>query len=130
MFVALEDIRIDLAVEFGLDGVHKRLHFFLGGGQVAEIYGLAFCIEAQWIAGQVDIHCTGKCICNHQGWGCQVIGAGESVDPSFKVAIAGGDAGRDQVRSLHSFGNLRRERAGIANAASAAVPDQVETEFG
>src|SRR6266540_1364684 len=51
------------------------------------------------------------------------------VDAPLEVAVAGQHADHGEVMLVDGRGDLLRQRAGVADAGGAAVPDQVEAEL-
>ena len=51
------------------------------------------------------------------------------IDAALEVAVAGEHGGGDEVVVVDRFGDLRRQRAGVADAGGAAEADEVEAEL-
>jgi hypothetical protein len=50
------------------------------------------------------------------------------VDSALEIAIPGQDRADDEISVPHGLADVFGQRAGVANAGRAAVPDQVKAE--
>ena len=78
--------------------------------------------------GEVDMHRAGERIGDDQRRRGEIVGAHVRVDAAFEVAVARQHRGGDQIVLVDRFGDLLRQRAGIADAGGAAEADEVEAE--
>ena len=101
----------------------------LAGPDVLEVDRLALLVVAQRLVLQVDVHRAGQGVGDDQRGRGQVVGADLGVDPALEVAVAAQDGDGDQVVFVDRLGDLRRQRARVADAGRAAVADQVEAEL-
>ena len=90
---------------------------------------LALLVEAERLLEQIRIHRAGERIGDDQRRRGEIVRPHVGVDPALEIAIAGQHRGGDQVLVVDGLGNLRRQRAGIADAGGAAEADQVEAEL-
>ena len=103
---------------------------FLGGRpDVLEEDLLALAVDAERLLGEIDLHRAGERVGDDQRRRGEIVGAHVGVDAAFEVAVAGQHRGGDQIVLVDRFGNLRRQRAGIADAGGAAEADEVEAEL-
>jgi len=66
---------------------------------------------------------------NHQRRRHQEVRLDALVDARLEVAIAGEDAGGDQIMLVHQLLDVRLERARVADAGGAAVTHRGEAEL-
>ena len=103
------------------------MNFFLVGPDVFQVNGVAVLVIAKRVFEQIDVEITGKCVCNDERRRCEEIHTHERVNATFKVAVAGQDAGADDVAACHCIGNFRKQWSRVADAGRAAVTHRVET---
>ena len=96
---------------------------------VLEIDRLALLAGAERLAGQVDLHRAGERIGDDQRRRGEIVGPHVRIDAALEIAVAGEHRGGDQIVLAMRRRDLRRERAGIADAGGAAVADEVEAEL-
>ncbi len=96
---------------------------------VPQVDRVAGAVGAERVAGQVDVHRAGQRVGDDQRRGRQVVHLDVRIDPALEVAVAGQDADHRQVTVVHTLADLLLQRAGVADAGGAPVPDQVEAEF-
>jgi hypothetical protein len=85
-------------------------------------------LSADGVGGKVDVHVARQRIGHNQRRRGEVVGAHIGADPALEVAVARQDRGRDQVALGDGLGNLRLERAGVADAGGAAIAHEVEAD--
>src|SRR6202020_3189296 len=117
-----EDSGITLREHFGcnrlLDGFFD---FALRGPEVGEVDGVAVFAVADGVFAEIGVDASGEGEGDDQGRRHQIVGADFRVDAAFEVAIAGEDAGDDQIFFVDGFGDFFRQRAGVADAGGATV---------
>src|SRR3981189_3615915 len=111
---ALADHRVDLAA---------------GRPDVAQEHLLSLLVDAERRLGDVDIHRARDRIGDDQWGRSQIVGAHVRVDAALEIAVARQHGGGHQIVLVDRLGNLRRQRARIADAGGAAEADQVEAEL-
>ena len=81
------------------------------------------------LAREIDLHRARERIGDDQRRRGEIVGAHVRIDAALEVAVARQHRGGDQIVLADRRGNLRRERAGIADAGRAAEADDVEAEL-
>ena len=125
---------IDLAVAAGEHVGRNRfanglLNFALRRPQVCQINLLAVFSLADGIFAEIEVDASGQGEGDHQRRRHQVVGAHFGIDAAFEIPIAGEHRSDDQVFLVDRFGDLFRQRPGVADAGGAAVSDDVELDF-
>src|SRR5690349_12210208 len=109
--------------------LHGLVHLTLARPYVRKVDGFAVPALANGIHTKVDVNAARQCESDHQRRRHQVIRADIWIDAAFEVSITGKDRGHHEVLLIDFFRDLRRQRARIADAGSAAVPDNMELEL-
>ena len=129
MLVALGDVRIVAAKHLGIDALaHDLVDFLLAGPNIPQIDFFPFAILSERLGEQIVVDAPRQCIGHYQGRRHQIVGANFGVDTSFKVAISGKHRSNDQLVIVNGFGNIRRQRTGVADAGCASVAGNAEAE--
>ena len=125
--VAVVDRAVGVGEHVGPEGVADGLLHLRGRGpDVGEMHGGAVRVDADRVAGEVDVHGAGQRVGHDERRGGQVVHPHIGVDPAFEVAVP-----RQHRRQRQSFGRGRDRRVdgtGVADAGRAAEPDEVEPE--
>ena len=128
--VAVEHVRVFGLEHLGGDRVVDDVADLLRRRpDVGEIDRLALLVVAERLAGQVDLHRAGERIGDDQRRRGEVVGAHVGIDAALEIAVARQHRRGDQIVLGDRRRNLRRQRAGIADAGGAAVADEVEAEL-
>ena len=106
-----------------------RLHFGVRRPDVAQIDGRAVRAGADGLRFEVDVGRAGEGVGDDERRAGQVVGFHIGVDAAFEVAVAGEDAGDDEVVFLDGLGDRLGQRAAVADAGGAAVADGVEADL-
>ena len=95
----------------------------------ARYTGCALLVVAERLAGQIDLHRAGERVGDDQRRRGEIIGAHVRIDAALEIAVARQHRRGDEVVLGDGRRNLRRQRAGIADAGGAAEADDVEAEL-
>ena len=95
---------------------------------VAEIDRVAVRARAERIGGEVDPHAAGERVRDDERGRGEIVGLDGRVDAPLEVAVARQHRGDDQVAGVDRGVDPVVDRAGVADARGAAVPDEVEAE--
>ncbi len=104
-------------------------HFLLRRPDVGEVDRLAVLAGAKGVFVQVEVDAASDSEGDDERRGHQVVGADFGVHTAFEVAIAGENGGDHKVLFFNGVRDFRQQRAGVADAGSAAVADEVELEL-
>ena len=86
-------------------------------------------VLAQRILGQIDVHASGDREGDDERRAHQEVGFDALMHARFEVAIAGQNAGGDQIVLADDLFDARIQRARVADAGRAAVTDEVEAQL-
>ena len=129
VLVALEHIRVLLQEVLALHGPEDLVgHVLRARPDVAE-EDRSVGADAEWLAGEVEVHATGERIRDDQWRRRQVVVARERIDAALEVAVAREHARDKQLAPLDRAGDDIRYGTRVADARGAAVADKVEAEL-
>ena len=118
-----EDLRIDRR----RDGA---VHFFLGGPDILQVHRLALFVSLPiGSAVEIMIDVAHQRVSHHQRRRHEVVGPHFRIDTALEVSIAAQHRHRDQTMVINGFGNVCRQRAGVADAGSAAIADHLKAQL-
>ena len=99
-------------------------------GQISfKINVRAILVLSKRLRAQVDIHGAGEREGDDERRGHQKIGADVLVHAGLKVAVAGEDAGSNEIILRDRFLERGMQRAGVSDAGRAAVADGLKAEL-
>ncbi len=128
--VALEHVAVFACEHLFVDVLADELvDFAARRPDVAQIDFAPLLIGAERRLGDVDLHRAGDRIGDDQRRRGEIIGAHVGVDAALEIAISREHGGSHEIAVVDRLGNLRRQRAGIADAGGAAETDEVEPEL-
>ena len=126
---AREDRRICLVKDLGAKrGADHPFDLRLPRPEIPQVDRLPVMVNTDGVRGQVYVHRSRQGIGDHERRGREVARLDRRVDPSLEIAVARKHRGHRQVvfpdGPVHGFG----ERARVADARGAPVPDEMESE--
>ena len=96
---------------------------------VAEVDGIPVSIVAQGIIEEVSMHVAYQCVSDDQWRGREEIHSYKRMNAPFEVSVSGEHRAADDVAGLNRFRDSHRQGSRVADAGSAAVADDTESEL-
>ena len=112
----------DIVMDIGLD-------LFRGRPDIFQINRHAAFADAERLARQILGHRTRQRISDDEGRRREIIGLHVGRDTPFEIAVPRQYGRRHNALVIDGFGNLDRQRAGIADTGRATETDKIEAQF-
>ncbi len=78
---------------------------------------------------EIHLHRAGERVGDDERRRGEIVRLHVGADAAFEVAVAGQHGGGDEAVLVDRLGDLRRQRAGVADAGGAAEADEIEAEL-
>ena len=128
--VAVEHVGVAVEEQLARDVLDDELLDLLRGRpDVLQVDGLAVAAGAERLLGEVLLHRAGERVGDDERRRGEVVRLHVGADAAFEVAVAGQHGGGDDAVLVDGGGDLRRQRAGVADAGGAAEADEIEAEL-
>ena len=130
MGVALEHVGVFPGEHLLGDGLaHDRVDLAARRPDVFQKDLVALLVHAQRLLEQIGIHRACERVGDDQRRRGEIVGAHVGIDAALEIAIAREHRRGNEVLVVDRFRDLRRKRAGIADAGGAAEADEVVAEL-
>ena len=108
---------------------YRSFHFLRRWPNFTQVDGLSRRIRSQWLARQIQIHCSSQCVRHYQRWRSQIVRSHQRMNAPLEIAIAAQHCHRNHIIFLDRRPNRFRQRSAVTNARRASIANQVKFQF-